>query len=73
MLTNVHETELNGATWYTKVERNVVRILGFEQTCGKTFMPATFNVKSTLFSKAEIGCLEKLQQPNRFVRMTRIF
>jgi hypothetical protein len=75
MITNVHETALNAVNISLKVKRNVVRPrkLGFEPTCDKTFMPATFSVKSTLSSTAEIGCLDKLQQSNRFVRMTRIF
>jgi hypothetical protein len=73
MITNVHETALNAVNISLKVKRNVVRKLGFEPTCDKTFMPTTFSVKSTLSSTAEIGCLDKLQQSNRFVRMTRIF
>ena len=75
-ITNVHETALNAIGIPLKVmqvNRNVVRKLGFEPTCDKTFMPATFSVKSTLSSTAEIGCLDKLQQPNSFVRMTIIF
>ena len=47
-ITNVHETALNAIGIPLKVKRNVVRKLGFEQTCDKTFIPATFSVKSTL-------------------------
>jgi hypothetical protein len=63
----VHETALNAIGIPFKVQRNVVRKLGFEPTCDnafKPFMPATFSVKSTLSSASEIGCLDKLQAFN---------
>ena len=51
-ITNVHETALNAVGIPLKVKRNFVRKLGFEPTCDKTFMPATFSVKSTSSSTA---------------------
>jgi hypothetical protein len=60
----VHETALNAIGVPLKVQRNVVRKLGFEPTSDKAFMPATFSVKSTLSSASEIGCLDKLQAFN---------
>ena len=63
-ITNVHEIALNAIGIPIKVKRNVVRKLGFESTCDKTFMPATFSVNSTLSSTSEIGCLDKLQAFN---------
>jgi hypothetical protein len=47
-----------------------LRKLGFEPTCDKTFMPATFSVKSTLSSTSEIGCLDKLQAFNSLIVCT---
>jgi hypothetical protein len=48
-----------------KIQQNVVRKLGFEPTCDKACMPATFySVKSTLSSTSETGCLDKLQAFN---------
>ena len=60
----MHETALNAIGVPFKVQRNVVRKLGFEPTCDNAFMPATFSVKSTLSSTSEIGCLDKLQAFN---------
>jgi hypothetical protein len=49
-ITNLHETALTLLVYRFLVKRNVVRKLGFEPTCDRTFMPATFSAKSTLFS-----------------------
>ena len=66
----MHETALNAIGIRLKVKGNVVRKLGFEATCDKTFMLATFSVKSTLSSTSEIGYLDKLQAFNNLTVCT---
>jgi hypothetical protein len=66
----VHETALNAIGIPLKVQRNFVTKLGFEPTCDKAFMPATFSVKSTLSSASEIGCHDKRQAYNSLIVCT---